>query len=117
VLGAPVDAASVRQLADHCRGNPMVLRELVSGALERGALAADGGIWRLRGGLRPTARLVELVALRLGDLSAAERAVLELVAVGEPLGQGELAQLADPAAVEGLERKGFITSRMDGRRV
>jgi hypothetical protein len=40
-LGAPVDAASVRQLADHCRGNPMVLGELVSGALERGALAAD----------------------------------------------------------------------------
>jgi DNA-binding CsgD family transcriptional regulator len=117
VLGAPVDAASVRQLANHCRGNPMVLRELVSGALERGALAADGGIWRLRGGLRPTARLVELVALRLDGLSAAERAVLELVTVGEPLGQGELAQLTDPAAVEGLERKGFITSRMDGRRV
>src|SRR5580704_6412145 len=29
VLGGPVDAASLRQLADHCRGNPMVLRELV----------------------------------------------------------------------------------------
>jgi hypothetical protein len=117
VLGGPADAAAVRQLADRCGGNPMVLRELVSGALERGALAADGGLWRLRGGLRPTARLVELVALRLGDLSGAERAVLELAAVGEPLGQGELAQLADPAAVEGLERKGLLTSRMDGRRV
>jgi DNA-binding CsgD family transcriptional regulator len=116
-LGGPVDAASVRQLADRCGGNPMVLRELVSGALERGALAADGGLWRLRGGLRPTARLVELVALRLGGLSAAEQAVLELVSVGEPLGQGELAQLADLAAVEGLERKGLITSRLDGRRV
>ena len=117
VLGGPVDAAAVRQLADRCRGNPMVLRELVSGALDSGALAADGGLWRLRGGLRPTARLVELAALRLRDLSAAERAVLELVTVGEPLGQGELAQLADPAAVEGLERGGFITSRVDGRRV
>jgi hypothetical protein len=112
-----VDAASVRQLADRCAGNPMILRELVSGAMERGALAKEGGIWRLRGGLQPTARLVELVALRLGDLSGAEWAMLELVAVGEPLGQGELAQLADPAAVEGLERMGFITSRMDGRRV
>jgi DNA-binding CsgD family transcriptional regulator len=116
-LGGPVDAASVRQLADRCRGNPMALRELVSGALDSGALAADGGLWRLRGDLRPTARLVELVALRLGELSGAERAALELVTVGEPLGQGELAQLADPAAVEGLERKGFITSRLDGRRV
>jgi DNA-binding CsgD family transcriptional regulator len=117
VLTGPVDAAAVRQLADRCGGNPMVLRELVSGALDRGALAADGGLWRLRGGLRPTARLVELVALRLGDLSGAERAVLELVAVGEPLGQGELAQLVDPAAVEGLEHKGLLTSRMDGRRI
>jgi DNA-binding CsgD family transcriptional regulator len=116
-LGGPVDAASVRQLADHSGGNPMVLRELVSGALDSGALAADGGIWRLRGGLRPTARLVELAALRLRNLSAGEQAVLELATVGEPLGQGELAQLADPAAVEGLERKGRIASRVDGRRV
>jgi DNA-binding CsgD family transcriptional regulator len=117
VLEGPVDAAAVRQLADHSRGNPMALRELVIGALDSGALAADGGLWRLRGGLRPTARLVELVALRLADLSEAERAVLELAAVGEPLGQDELAQLADLAAVECLERKGLLTSRMDGRRI
>jgi hypothetical protein len=117
VLGGPVDAASLRQLADHCRGNPMVLRELVSGALETGTLADEGGIWRLRGALRPTARLVELVALRLGDLSGPERAVLELLALGEPLEPAELDQLADPAAVGSLERKTLITSRMDGRRV
>jgi len=117
VLGGPVDAASVRQLTDHCRGNPMVLRELVSGALDSGALAGDGGIWCLRGGLRLTARLAELVALRLGNLSAAERAVLELVTLGEPLGQAELGRLTDPAVVEALERKRLITSRVDGRRV
>ena len=117
VLGGPVDTASLRQLANHCRGNPMVLRELVTGALDSGALAADGGIWRLRSELRPTARLVELVALRLGNLTDAERAVLELVAVGEPLGQAELARLADGGSVETLERKGLITSLADGRRV
>jgi DNA-binding CsgD family transcriptional regulator len=117
VLGGPVDTASLRQLADHCRGNPMVLRELVTGALDSGALRADGGIWRLRGDLRPTARLVELVALRLGSLTDPERALLELVTVGEPLGQAELARLADPASVETLEGKGLITSWVDGRRV
>jgi DNA-binding CsgD family transcriptional regulator len=117
VLGGPVDTASLRQLADHCRGNPMVLRELVSGALDSGALAADGGIWRLRSELRPTARLVELVALRLGNLTDAERGVLELAAVGEPLGQAELTRLADAGSVETLERKGLITSLADGRRV
>jgi DNA-binding CsgD family transcriptional regulator len=117
VLGGPVDAASVRQLVDRCRGNPLFLRELVSGALEAGALVDEGGLWRLRGDLRPTARLVELVALRLGDLTGPQRAVLELLTVGEPLEQAELAQFADPASVDALERKGLITSRPDGRRV
>ena len=117
VLGGPVDTASLRQLADHCRGNPMVLRELVTGALDSGALAANGGIWRLRSALRPTARLAEVVALRLGNLTDAERAVLELVAVGEPLGQAEFTRLADAGSVETLERKGLITSLADGRRL
>jgi DNA-binding CsgD family transcriptional regulator len=117
VLGGPVDTASLRQLADHCRGNPMVLRELVTGSLERGALGGAGGIWRLQSELRPTARLVELVAQRLVNLTDPERALLELVALGEPLGQAELARLADPASVETIERKGLITSRVDGRRV
>jgi hypothetical protein len=117
VLGGPVDASSVRQLVARCRGNPLFLRELVTGALETRTLVDEGGIWRLRGGLLPTARLVELVALRLADLSGPERGVLELLAVGEPLDQGELAQLADPAAVETLERRGLITSRTEGRRV
>ena len=117
VLGGPVDAASVHQLINRCQGNPLFLRELVTGALETGALMDEGGIWRLRGGLRPTTRLVELVALRLGDLSRPERAVLELLALGEPLEQAELDQLADPASVEILEQRGLITSRVDGRRL
>ena len=95
----------------------MILRELVTGALDSGALAAEGGIWRLRSELRPTARLVELVAARLGNLTDPERTLLELVTVGEPLGQAELTQLADPACVEALERKGLIASRAEDRRV
>jgi DNA-binding CsgD family transcriptional regulator len=117
VLGAPVDAASVRQFADRCQGNPMVLRELVIGALESGGFADQGGVLRLRGALKPTGRLVELVALRFRDLSDAERSVLELLALGEPLGQATAAELADPASVELLEHKGLVASRLDGRRV
>jgi hypothetical protein len=107
----------VRQLVDHCRGNPLFLRELVTGALRSGGLIDEGGIWRLRGGLQPTSRLVELVALRLGELSGLKRNVLELITLGEPLGQAELVQLADPTAVETLEGKGLVTTRMDGRRL
>src|ERR1700722_19256148 len=68
VLGGPVDAATVQELAGHSQGNPMFLRELVNGALATGALADAGGLWRLEGALSPTVRLAELVALRLGDL-------------------------------------------------
>ena len=116
-LGGPVDAATVRELAGRSRGNPMFLRELVNGALETGVLGEAGGLWRLEGPLSPTVRLAELVALRLGDLSQSERSVLELLALGEPLGPAELARLADPPAVDAVEDKGLITSGADGRRI
>jgi DNA-binding CsgD family transcriptional regulator len=96
----------------------MFVRELVTGALETGALVEEVvGMWRLRGDLQPTERLVELAAQRLADLTGPERAVLEFLTLGEPLELVELDQLAEPAAVEALERKGLITSRIDGGRV
>ena len=113
-LGGPVDAATVRELVVRSRGSPMFLRELVNGALETGALIDAGGLWRLAGALSPTLRLAELVALRLGELSQSERSVLEMLALGEPLGPAELAQLADPLAVDALEEKGLIASDTDG---
>ena len=117
VLGGPVDAASLRLVVEYTRGDPLYLREIAVGALESQALTDESGIWRVRGPLRPTGRLVELVNLRLGWLSEAERHVMELTAVGEPVAQPALDALTEPAAVEGLEDKGFLTSRMDGRRL
>ncbi len=76
--------------------------------------AASG---ELRGPLVPTRRLVELVNFRLGVLSEAERHVLELTAIGEPLAQPSLDELTERAAVESLEDRGFLTSQMDGRRL
>jgi DNA-binding CsgD family transcriptional regulator/type II secretory pathway predicted ATPase ExeA len=117
VLGGPIDAVSFRQIADHTQGDPLYLRELVTGALESGALTDESGVWRVRGPLPPTRRLVELVNLRLGRLSEAERHVLELTAIGEPLAQPSLDELTERAAVESLEDKGFLTSHLDGRRL
>jgi len=117
ILGAPVEEGSVRLLASRCQGNPMFLRELVTGALEAGQLVGDGGIWRIRGEIHPTFRLVDLVAMRLGVLSDSERVLLEFLALGEPLEHDCLDRLADPAAVRNLERKGLVTSQVDGRRI
>ena len=116
-LGGPVDAATVRELVVRSQGNPMFLRELVNGALETGVLVGAGGLWRLQGPLSPTARLAELVAQRLGDLSQSERSVLEMLALGEPLGPAELGQLGDRAAVDTLEEKGLIASATEGARI
>ena len=43
--------------------------------------------------------------------------MLELVALGEPLGPGELVRLAHPSVVEALEAKGLITSGTQGNRL
>ncbi len=117
VLGGPVDTVSLRQLAERSLGDPLFLHELVAGALQDGSLREESGIWRLRSALLPTARLVELVMARLGNLSDPERHALELTALGEPLAQPALDQLADAAAIESLEDRGLITSRIDGRRL
>ena len=117
VLGGPVDTVSLRQLAERSLGDPLFLHELVIGALDSGSLREENGIWRLRGPLQPTARLVELVTTRLGGLSDAERHALELTALGEPLAQPALDQLANHGALASLEDRGLLTSRLDGRRL
>lgn len=117
VLGGPVDPATAVQLTERCQGNALFLRELVMGALDDGSLDDEGGIWRLRGELSPSARLVEIVETRLGSLDEAERSLMELVAYGEPLGQAELDALSDPAVAEALERRELLASHVENGRL
>ena len=117
VLGGPVSPETVVRLAERCQGNVLFLRELVVGARTAGALSRGDGTWHLAGPLSPSDRLVELVEGRLSGLDDAARALLELVALGEPLGAAELAAVADPELAESLERQGLLQSRLDGRRL
>jgi DNA-binding CsgD family transcriptional regulator len=117
VLAGPVDEAAVAELAQRCRGNVLFLRELVHGALESGALANAGGVWRLTQELHPTERLVELVEARLAGLAEEERELLEVVSFAEPVGPGELGALADLKVVEQLERRGLLLSSSQQRRI
>ena len=117
VLDGPVDPATAALLTERSQGNALFIRELVEGALDDGSLRADDGIWRLVGEIAPSARLVEIVEARLGRLDPDERALLELVAYGEPLGQAELTTLSDLGIAEALERRGLLASHLDGRRL
>jgi DNA-binding CsgD family transcriptional regulator len=107
-LDGVVDPDTTLTLASHCRGNVLFLRELVLGAVEDRTLRHELGMWRLARPLRPSSRLVELVEARLGELGAAERELMELVSLGEPLGQRELDALGDAHVAERLERAGLL---------
>jgi DNA-binding CsgD family transcriptional regulator/tetratricopeptide (TPR) repeat protein len=115
-LGGPVASGTVRRLWELSQGNALYLRELLIGAMDSGTLRCDGGIWSLARPLTTVGRLVELVSARLASLTPGTVAVLELLAVGEPLGVPVLEKLTDPAGVEEAEAQGLVQLSADGRR-
>ncbi|HEX4726180.1 MAG TPA: AAA family ATPase, partial [Jatrophihabitans sp.] len=85
VLDAPVDSAVARAFASRSQGNPLLLRELVSAALDASTLVWHGTAWKLAGEPPISSGVRELVRSRLAALPAERRSALELVAAGEPL--------------------------------
>jgi hypothetical protein len=117
VLSGPVDKGTVARLASQSEGNVLLLQELVSEAVASGALRREGGVYRLVGSVAPSPRLVELIEARFTGLTEEERSVLEALSVGEPLGAAELQAVSAPEVLTRLDRRGFISRRLDGRRV
>ncbi|MFG1672999.1 LuxR C-terminal-related transcriptional regulator [Micromonospora sp. NPDC049282] len=115
ILGGPVDAGSSDRLFRLSAGNALLLRELV--------LAADGelrrtyGIWKWTGRLELAPNLTELIDTRIGQLTPGVRAVVELVAFGEPLGLQLLERAVEPTDVEVAEERGLIAMVRDDRRL
>jgi len=84
-LGEPVEPTLLDELTRLSDGNPLLLRELLADARWSRAIGLDDGCWRRLAPLRTGPRLQELVMTQVHRLSGAEAAVLELLAVGEPL--------------------------------
>ncbi|MGH3942068.1 MAG: LuxR C-terminal-related transcriptional regulator [Pseudonocardiaceae bacterium] len=116
VLGGIVDSRTAERLWRVSRGNALFLRELVEGGRQANRLRMRDGVWRWEGSIDPTPRLHEIVAAKLGGLSAGERAALELLATCEPLGLGRLAGLTTPGVVAALERSGLVIVENSGWR-
>ncbi|MEO3806219.1 LuxR C-terminal-related transcriptional regulator [Nonomuraea sp. B1E8] len=112
-LGGQVESATVARLWRASQGNALYLRELVLS----GGLSDDGGLWRWRGPLTITPSLRDTIAGRIGELTARERDVLELLAYGEPLGADLLAALGSLDAVQSLEDRQLVVVQPDGRRL
>lgn len=117
VLGGQLDPGVLAHLTVRCQGNVLLLRELVLSALSTGALAESDGVWALVKPLAPSDRLLELVEIRLNTLSPAQRRLLEVVSYGEPLGSAELAAFDATDLAQELERKDWVSSTFNDRRL
>ncbi|MEU1684017.1 LuxR C-terminal-related transcriptional regulator [Micromonospora sp. NPDC005707] len=117
ILGGPVDAGSSERLHRLSAGNPLLLRELVLAASGGDELSKTYGIWKWTGRLELAPSLTDLIDTRIGQLTPGVRAVVELVAFGEPLGLQLLEQAVDPADVEVAEERGLISMVRDDRRL
>ena len=117
VLDGPVETLTATRLWRRCSGNALYLRELLGEAARLGLLRRREGLWCVDSLPPGSARLAELVAERFGSLDEHERAALEVIAVGEPIGLGMLDQLADRDAVERLEAAGVVAVEADGEDV
>jgi DNA-binding NarL/FixJ family response regulator len=117
VLGGQVDRGAVNRLWAMSQGNVLYLRHLVDGAVETAALRPENAVWRLSDSPRVTLGLVELITARMGTLSGPVRAVVDILALSEPLGIRLLGELTDPAAVEQAEDHGVIRVEMDRQRL
>ncbi|HEY7482845.1 MAG TPA: LuxR C-terminal-related transcriptional regulator [Streptosporangiaceae bacterium] len=116
LLGDQVDGKVSHRSYLLSQGNPLYLRELVQAATATSALRKVEGVWRLSGGLSPTAPLEQLVQAHLNRVDPGARRAVQVVALCEPLGFGLLQQMYPEPALEKAEAAGLIEVRPDGNR-
>jgi DNA-binding NarL/FixJ family response regulator len=97
-FGASVEPHSLRRLITIADGNPLFLRELVLGAMERQAVSASGLGLVIDYSVLP-ARLQESIVSHFNTLDREQRRVAELIAVAEPWPAN---MLDEPDAVRAL---------------
>ncbi|MER5627904.1 LuxR C-terminal-related transcriptional regulator [Streptosporangium sp. NPDC002544] len=117
ILGGLVEGVSVSRIWAITQGNALYLRQLVDGEIEARRLHRIRGVWRWSRESPVSPGLVDLVAIRMGDLSESMGAVVDVLALEESLGVRLLTRLTDPMAVEQAEAAGLISVEQTGRRL
>lgn len=113
-LGGPLATAALDAIYDATLGNALVLREVLADAVDTGRLRRDGERWVIEGELAAGSRITELIRSRAQRLDGPARALLERVAVAEPVPLPLLAAPTDVLAQ--LERRKLVSvSADDGR--
>lgn len=118
VLEGPVGRRTHHALFTASGGNPLLLRELVLGALESGALALNDGVWDVSETRLPfTPTLMDLIAARISASPSAARPLLESLAFCGELSRTDAAAIADRTVLDDLERSGIVRVSAHRRRV
>jgi DNA-binding CsgD family transcriptional regulator/tetratricopeptide (TPR) repeat protein len=115
-LSGEVEAATTHRLWVATGGNGLFLHELLLGGIRTRAFDRRDGIWSWRGPLTGDGTLRDVVELRLAPLGRRERAALELLAVGEPLGIDVFERMVGIDLVDDLERQELVRVWRDERR-
>lgn len=113
---APLDGRSLRRLYDVTLGNLLFVRELIADAHRSGTLVHRGGVWTWTETSVQASSVRDLVAARLAHATPEVVALVELLAIGEPLGRGAVERLAEPGALEAAERDGLVLWEQNGGR-
>jgi DNA-binding CsgD family transcriptional regulator len=112
-LGGPIEAGAGRQLWGVSGGNPLYARELVLGAVDLGALVERAGVWHLDGSLPTTNRLRDLIEQRISGLPEDALALVERLALCEPLPLADVEARGVAPVLEFLERAGLVNVTVD----
>lgn len=113
-LEGQVALAAVRRLWDLSGGNPLYLRELVTGALATNALFRRDSVWRVHGDL-VSGGLVDAVETRSVKLPRAARRVLATISFAEPVRLKALEALTTTRVLEQLEDAGWLAVESGGQ--
>ena len=109
VVGHAVDPLTLQRFWSLSNGNALFLHELLLVALETGAYTVADGVWTWTGGATTSTRLRPILESRFSRLTPPGRAVLDALAVGEPLPLDTLIGLYGPDAVIDVEQCGLAT--------
>lgn len=114
VLDGVLEPSAAQRLWDLTEGNPLYLRLIVEREITDCRIANADGTWTWTGEPVVPPGLAELIESRITGLSEAVGAVVDVLAVGEPLDLRSLRRITDGQAVEEAERRGLICCQPAG---
>ena len=107
-LEGSVDPQTAGSLWQMTHGNILYLRHIVEQAVADGHLEKQNGYWQWVGDPVVPHGLVELIESRMGALPDAVSAVVDALAIGEPIELPILRRITDADAVEEADLRGLI---------